>query len=94
MATPTLVDVEIKPDRLNQGRVSVCPIWGGVDRPNTGGWGGLKESVAQRLAKAIKAGVVCSNPRIVTDVNGKTYVEYDGFIMARYMNADLKRLGF
>lgn len=94
MATPTLVDVEIKPDHLDTGRFSVQAVWGGVDRPTTGGWGGLRESVAKRLAKAIKAGAVESNPRIVKDVNGKTYVQTDGFIMAKYMNADLKRLGF
>jgi hypothetical protein len=50
--------------------------------------------LAQRLASAIDAGKIFTNPSIKTDVNGKTYVDARSTVMGRYLNADLKRLGF
>lgn len=93
-AKPTLKDVQIVPDHTVKRRYMVTPVWGGVDRPMTMTWTGLTRSLALRLTKAIKAGAVESNPRIKTDVHGKTYVETDGFIMCKYMGPGLKRLGF
>lgn len=52
--------------------------------------------IPQRLADAIKAGVVCVDQRVATDVNGATYVEHRGHlkVSGKYANADLKRLGY
>src|SRR5262245_15835355 len=70
----------------------------GVDRPETMGWrlpntpNGRR--LAQRLMAAIEAGVAVTEPAIVADVNGKTYVEAHSHVLGRTMNADLKRLGY
>ena len=78
--------------------VHVDVIWNtdGVplDRPSTysisvGTW-----PLAERLVKAIHAGVVFPDPKVKTDVYGKTYVEATCKVMGRYLNADLKRLGY
>lgn len=67
-----------------------------VDRKCTGGWAvSLKhEKLAQRLVAAINAQKGLSNPKIATDVNGKTYIAYTQEVSGRHMNADLRRLGF
>lgn len=69
-----------------------------LDRPCTLGFG-LPDtkhgrSLAARLTKAIDAQAVVLNPSITTDSGGKTYVAGNIQVMCRYMNADLKRLGF
>ena len=74
--------------------VSVHPVWHGVDRPNSGGWGVKDRKMARRLAAAIEAGVVAVPLGVETDINGKTYVDTDSRVLARMMNADLRRLGF
>lgn len=82
--------------------LDVNPIWeadgGDLDRVDVGGWclgsGRTAERYAKRLEAALTAGVVYSNPRVVRDVIGQTYVEADKHVMGRHMNADLKRLGF
>ena len=51
-------------------------------------------ALASRLARAVQAGAVLTNPVVKTDVNGKTYVSVDSQVMGRHMNADLKRLGY
>jgi hypothetical protein len=51
-------------------------------------------ALASRLARAVQAGVVLTNPVVKTDVNGKTYVSAESQVMGRHMNADLKRLGY
>jgi hypothetical protein len=89
------VDVEVAPvtDREYTG-FSVHPIWAGVDRPNTGGWVVRDKRMARRLEAAIRAGVVYSRTEIRTDVDGNTYVAVTSRVLGRYLNADLKRLGF
>lgn len=78
--------------------LSVHIIWDSpaVDRTDVGGWGlGLRHrALAERLIRAINAGKAYRNPRLATDVNGKTYVQADHTILGRHMNADLTRLGF
>ena len=67
-----------------------------LDRKDGVGYrfGPKKRKLAERLAAAINAGVVLTNPEIKRDVNGNTYVSSDHGVMGRYANADLKRLGF
>lgn len=76
---------------------SVTPVWPNVDRPISSSWSvGQNPGLGRRLVNAIEAGVVCTNPKVMTDVNGQTYVSHDGHlrVSGRRMNADLKRLGF
>lgn len=75
---------------------TVSPIWAGVDRPRTGGWrfGPRHKALAERLRRAILAGVVYEDPTAATDVNGKTFVVARTTVLARQANADLARLGF
>jgi hypothetical protein len=95
-------EIDMKPVRVDirvgNEDIFIRPIWSGVDRPDTGGWSVRlsDRKLAERLAKAILAGVVCGGGSIKTDNGGKTYV--GGFktphILGRTMNADLKKLGF
>jgi hypothetical protein len=79
-------------------RYTVNVHWTGakLDRPHTFGWStGSSSDLAARLARAVNAGAVFSNPEVVKDVNGKTYVEADQVPMiGRRLNADLTRIGF
>jgi hypothetical protein len=95
-ATTNLSPVAVITQDGVDGDIHIFPRWEGVDRPETGGWavGPQRAILAKRLAAAINAGVVCTNPVVKTDVNGKTYVSHDHGVMGRRMNADLKRLGF
>lgn len=88
--TPTAVITE------RNGEVHVNIEWIGValDRPNTGGWLVKDMKMANRLAKAIEAGVAVKYEGIEKDVAGKTYVNYRSVVSGRMMNADLNRLGF
>lgn len=67
-----------------------------VDRPYTGGWLFPKRhrALAERLVRAINAGVVFYDQQVVTDVNGKTFVQAWSRVYGKRANADLKRLGF
>lgn len=97
--TPKIIDVVVEHDTDDHHTGytdlwSVDPVWSDVDRPRTGGWLVRGEKMARRLERALRAGAVYDSPRIATDVNGKTYVEGSAKVMGRYMNADLRRLGF
>lgn len=78
-------------------RVDAKPALG-TDRLPIMGWSlGARASargLAERLRSAILAGKVFGPATIRTDVNGKTYVSADAFVLGRRMNADLRRLGF
>ena len=50
--------------------------------------------LAARLVRALDAGAALVFKSIGTDVNGKTYVQSEGRVFGRHMNADLKRLGY
>ena len=65
-----------------------------VDRPSTHGFVLRNEKTARRLVNAINAQVVFADPVIKTDVDGRTYVQASSRVMAKYANADLKRLGY
>lgn len=99
-AAPRMVDVKVERDeRLNAEMPghdfwSVHPIWADVDRPDTGGWAVNGEKLARRLERAVRAGVAIGPAAVRTDVNGQTYVNAPHRVMGKYMNADLRRLGF
>lgn len=87
---------EPDPDEVS-GRYIVETHWTGVelDRPCTGGIStGTNRKLAERLAAAINAGVVYTDPKVQKDVNGATYVQAGCKVFGRRLNADLKRLGF
>lgn len=92
---PSILAVEIKPSNLVRfpGHFSVCTMWSGVDRPSSVGFI-LPEKLALRLARAMEAGVVFTNPKISTDVNGKTYVSSPCAVYSGEMASDLQKLGF
>lgn len=73
---------------------TVSPVWAGVDRPNVGGIVVLSAKDAGRLTAAYLSGKAFESAEIKTDVYGNTYVCTSGRIMGRYLNADLKALGF
>jgi hypothetical protein len=82
--------------RIEHIEVEVTTDAVGVDRKAVTGWW-LKPShgaLAERLSRAIKAGVVLTNPVVKTDIAGKTYLSTENQVLARNLNADLKRLGF
>jgi hypothetical protein len=82
-------------DKWSPAHYSVWPTFSGVDRERSSGWGtGKSRPLANRLAKAIRAGAAIADLEVLTDVNGKTYVGYRHVVGARHLNADLKRLGF
>lgn len=94
--TPRIVSVEVTESRGGMERGwNVSPIWADVDRPNVGGYGvGPNRKLAERLKRAIEAGVVYYDAQVKVDVNGATYVQANSRVLGRIMNADLKRLGF
>jgi hypothetical protein len=65
-----------------------------VDRPTTGGYILTNHATARRLVAAINAQAVYTDPRIVTDVNGATYVQATSRVLGRRASADLRRLGY
>lgn len=88
--TFALADVRLIPCDVG---FCVTPVWSGVDRAEAGGIV-LPKSLAERAARAFKAGAAYKDARVLTDVNGKTFVSYSCLIMGRRANADLKRIGF
>lgn len=89
----TIRPASVQQTPRENGFVLVSPVWTGVDRPVTFGWIVPKKLVG-RLTQALMAGVVCRRPEVMTDLNGHTYMTYDCQVTGRYLNADLKRLGF
>jgi hypothetical protein len=69
-----------------------------VDRPRTysisTGHGPSGFRLGERLRDAIDAGAAVKFNRIAKDDDGETYVDAEVLVMGRYLNADLKRLGF
>jgi hypothetical protein len=74
----------------------VSPVWSGVDRPNVGGYStGKNYRLAERLAAFMKSGRAwIGTPEVLTDVDGKSYVNASLRINTRVLNAELKRHGF
>jgi hypothetical protein len=78
--------------------INVTVHWTGaqLDRPTSGGFGlkGTDRKLAERLRRAIDAGVVYVNPVVATDIYGKTYVASNCVVSGKHLNADLRRLGY
>jgi hypothetical protein len=58
---------------------------------------GLKithRALADRLVRAINAGVVFTNVHVTKDVHDAEYITSTCHTIGRHLNADLKRLGF
>lgn len=73
----------------------VAQIWEGVDRPYTGGYScGMNMKLAQRLKKAMEAGVAFPFKEVRTDMDGQTYVHTEYNVNCRTMNASLRKLGY
>jgi hypothetical protein len=92
-ATPVIISTSVTPDP--EYGFSVRGVWGGVevDIPDTPGYLIRDRKLAERLAAAIRAGVVFVDPEVKTNVNGKTYVNARSTVLGRMVNADLRRLG-
>jgi hypothetical protein len=86
--------VELATDIEGVRGFRVKVVWPGVDRPSTKGWVLGNRKTAERLAAAINAGAVFSDPEIRTDRGGQTYVSAHYTILGRTASADLARLGF
>lgn len=76
------------------GGFTVWADFRGVDRPRTYGIATRTLRDAQRVARAMSAGVFFTFVHIATDVNGQTYVAGVPQAFGRHLNADLRRLGF
>lgn len=101
-AAPTLVCAETRLEPARDGLPScfvVRAIFDGVNRREGRGIALSAEKasgakLAKRLHQAIEAGVVFTNLRTLTDQGGRTYAGYDTAVMGRYLNSDLRKLGF
>lgn len=67
-----------------------------LDRPYTTGIHVAKKNhkLAQRLVRCINAQKAFEHPHVARDTNGKSYVSFTLLVIGKYLNADLKRLGF
>jgi hypothetical protein len=88
-----LVGVNITRDK-DDGHLSVWPVYGGVDRPEGTGTAVKDMRMACRLRDALLAGKAVTIRGVRTDMNGKTYVDEQQHVSAKYLNADLRKLGF
>lgn len=96
MSAPVLAEVRITREH-DPERLVVSPVWAGVDRPVSGGWGLRPDdmALAQRLAAAVRSGAALrGTPSVQTDVNGATYVQVTWHVMGRHLNADLRKIGY
>lgn len=99
--TDAKVDIEFGFDQFtNQSQLSVKVSFpnAGVDRPDAGGYSlsatAANRKLVYRLKQAIEDGVGWPERRITVDVNGKSYVACKHNLMGRYLNTDLRRLGY
>ena len=75
--------------------VTVTPIWRGVDRPIGFGISCADDAkLAMRLKAAIEAGAAFKNIEVRVDVAGKTFMCEEMAVMGRYLNGDLRKLGY
>ena len=94
MNTPRIANVTITPEA--DGGFLVRAEWTAPNLDRTGATGYLlsNKRVADRLATAIKAGAVFTDPEVKTDVNGKTYVAAGSRVRGRAASADLQKIGY
>lgn len=91
------VTFEEAPDRWTPAGWHVRTTWKTtppIDRTDGLGFLLRNRTTAERLVRAINDGVVFVDSYITHDVNGKTYVAARSLVMAKYANADLRRLGY
>lgn len=82
-------------ERNPLGRYNVTVTTTGLDRSDVHAIHGIKtQDLADRLADAINAGKALQVQGVLVDANGKSYLNTRARVMGRYLNADLKRLGF
>ncbi len=96
--------VELAPATVEyvRGEVHVSVQWqplDGLDRLDVSAWyvgpdTPAKRRLAARLVRAIDAGVVVRPSKTYVDVFGRSGVHTSCAILARMMNADLRRLGY
>ena len=89
---PTLIDAMI--EQSSDGLFVVYALWSSVDRPRGVGIVVRTRKLAERLQRAVQAGVAITVDRVMRDVKGNTYVQENRVVRARTLNADLKRLGY
>tara|TARA_R110001632_G_scaffold174012_1_gene293504 strand:- start:1156 stop:1455 length:300 start_codon:yes stop_codon:yes gene_type:complete len=91
----TITETNFKPSVQIEGTtVNVYFDEAGVDRPHTYGIQCATRTQVARLKKAIQAGAVFYDFTIAEDVNGKTFVRKSCKVMGRYLNEDLRALGY
>jgi len=95
---PVAKVIPYRPGDISNGPMlpnDVCVefYWEGVDRPCSYGIVCLKKH-APRLIAACDAGVLFTDPKVATDVHGKTYIDATCQVLGKTINADLKRLGY
>jgi len=96
--TPDLTPVAEVEERTDSVIGTHLTVWvtfpyAGVDRPRTQGMGVTKKNLA-RLVKAVNAGATVKDAEVLTDVAGNTYVGFTTTVHTRYINVDLKKLGY
>lgn len=72
----------------------VDTFWSGVDRPSSHGFAVPTSALAERLKAAIEAGRVFIDPHVKVDVRGLTYVESASTVHGKWLESDLRDLGF
>jgi len=93
MTAPLFTRCVLEPRDGEPGYVTVWFHWAGVDRPVTHGIVARK-AVAPRLVRAAQAGAIFVDPHVATDTYGQTYVEARCRVMGKYLNSDLRKLGY
>lgn len=89
---PKLQSVQIEE---HDNKFIVVPVWADVDRQRPISYScGSNKKLAYRLAKAIRAKVVFSDIKRLTNTMGASYVSAHLNIRMRCANADLKKLGY
>lgn len=95
--TAMVVDALVHTDSFG---ISVTPVFSvdGERMVGRGGWslraGRRGLALADRLVRAIRAGVAVVDPEVRVDVRGVRYATGRQVVLGRRMSADLKRLGF
>lgn len=95
--SPVIDRVEVSKDA--EGFFHVWPFWTVKDAdplqdPQGTGYSVRTKREAERLSAAIEAGVVFTDAKVRRNVYGETYVSARSHVMGKYLNADLRKLGY
>lgn len=95
--TPDLTPVAVV-EETTDGYGSHLTVWitfphAGVDRPRTNGLGVTRKNLP-RLVRAVNDGAVVADAEVLADIAGNTYVGFKCLVHTRYINVDLKKLGY